>query len=1462
MGSAAARLLTKNHPLLEGLFGAIYVMAKENNLYRFLAGAALFVDFLQILSYLYWPEFHWGVSAFQDALFYSHLDGGSHKVFWFWASLALALFLLLSTVAIQFKRKGAIHSVKLVRILRLVAGATTTILCIPIITALVKPFECMVRGSDADWFSESCYRGEHLAYMIVSILLLLPLAPLILVIAVTYYDPSPTLHHDMLTRSTSRHDAFFIFSKMCMVVSFTLLIDWPAIPALVLGGTSLCLGWMHYRFPPFHLVLLNWIHAGFFMALAVTSLIQLCVIIDESNGIIYFIVSIVALLLTFGGGLWLAHRRSLPLSNMVQDGNINVHKWHHPWDVETSAYFLMPHLYHRVVEEEDPLGQEEDGEEQRFLFDEGCAERLKTIYTRGIRRYPRSTFLRLRFAMFLTCAMGTTESARSVRGQVLRAMKMHRRLDLQFTIYYLRKMWEHEHEVSGMGESKMDIISSIEMQRNLKIATQSHARAKHYIGTFWQLLFSGNTDPEALASVIEKIERYEVNAQRAYAKLISRFPNSVKVLREYGTFCSEVKNDQETSHQVFALADQLEEEQSKVGRTRTKRRGSTHGENEDERHSLCSADWMSGCDGGSCTGFSEASSRSLGRFSFIQHSRIRKPPQIRMLSVKLWIVLVMILAVVITMAVLSHVNVGFYRDTTTHMVEVLGGQTSAQRVTLYLAIMRADSIPLPPFGPGQGLGAVTGPLLPTRIKEFRESMHSAYPRRFSHYGFNGLKKFWEREDLCTQVYVGNGQYTEECMNYWEAVTRFLAYAAAVQEKEGSWDAFAPYRWIADNSNTVIQKHGVMLADVILEEEEYILSIHFTTMLCFTIGSCAVTILAMAFFIRPAVVTIRDGRDAMLSLFQGIPRDILRQRCDFYNGNGEEKDTLSMEFSSDHGKRKWNSLHISLLATGVICVLIVISGVVSITLLDGLSARSIRCMGSRQVAASQTMVGSMEVLYNDGVRAMTLEEAIENLEEFVSASASALHSLKFGCTKHHSPPLTSNKQIAEMMYEKLSDKYPRPMDSYMRVFIDSMQQTEREARAAYPTQLTFMESEGFVEMLTVASAIADGSAYLTQTIMDSSQELNGKASTTILAIMILALVLIVVVYYVVLIQYVVRRLYHESQRTMRMFLLLPEEAITQSNGLRHFLESNGTNYGTKKGLKGVSKSDKMEGEGATLREALLTVDSSGLVRVANDYASYLFGYGGDTARPWPHLDQLMSDVDLSGPDRVALRTDAHKWEGNDPIRVMYDLHHWGDLVSLKVRRCHVKDSKEGVGSSGSTEGIMEMPPSLSASYLRSELLRLSGKPLMLLDADGFPEAAQDELLHLLGYSCVDDLPHIRSLFPHIPFDEEGTDCLDRIATEVVCHDGSRKRVYMDYRRRGECIALVPMECGIRSVPLLLEGEHMEKEEDEVCSGERGARIGSVLDVATITKIQPLSPKNTPHLPPLTFKKGSDETASAV
>ncbi len=82
---------------------------------------------------------------------------------------------------------------------------------------------------------------------------------------------------------------------------------------------------------------------------------------------------------------------------------------------------------------------------------------------------------------------------------------------------------------------------------------------------FWADLLKDD-DLIKLMDTVASIEKNEKRAESIYKKLLAKFPRNSQILRAYGSFLEEVKNDVEMSRTAYRMAEELEDEVSKKHR--------------------------------------------------------------------------------------------------------------------------------------------------------------------------------------------------------------------------------------------------------------------------------------------------------------------------------------------------------------------------------------------------------------------------------------------------------------------------------------------------------------------------------------------------------------------------------------------------------------------------------------------------------------------------------------------------------------------------------------------------------------------------------------------------------------------------------------------------------------------------------------------------------------------------------
>lgn len=119
-----------------------------------------------------------------------------------------------------------------------------------------------------------------------------------------------------------------------------------------------------------------------------------------------------------------------------------------------------------------------------------------------------------------------------------------------------------------------------EIASNLRRANRFQEESRKWIRNFWKAL-SKEENLSTLSDVVAVIEKNEKRAETIYSSLFAKFPKVPRVLRAYGNFLEEIKNDTSKAQAMFRRADDIEEETStkhtsKQSKIRLKKKKKVH----------------------------------------------------------------------------------------------------------------------------------------------------------------------------------------------------------------------------------------------------------------------------------------------------------------------------------------------------------------------------------------------------------------------------------------------------------------------------------------------------------------------------------------------------------------------------------------------------------------------------------------------------------------------------------------------------------------------------------------------------------------------------------------------------------------------------------------------------------------------------------------------------------------------
>lgn len=173
-------------------------------------------------------------------------------------------------------------------------------------------------------------------------------------------------------------------------------------------------------------------------------------------------------------------------------------------------------------------------------------------YEDALQKYPTSTLLRL---SYLTYLRGAGVDDKLILAKLKEVQRLRPMPDLEFLAFARMRQFAQREEVELADISKM-----------LRKATNQRNKVKILQQTLWRLVLKRKLTFKKLSLITRRIHAAESSAASIYHRLRSRFPNNANILRAYALFTEDVQQDLNTAMALYAQADELEEEQTRITR--------------------------------------------------------------------------------------------------------------------------------------------------------------------------------------------------------------------------------------------------------------------------------------------------------------------------------------------------------------------------------------------------------------------------------------------------------------------------------------------------------------------------------------------------------------------------------------------------------------------------------------------------------------------------------------------------------------------------------------------------------------------------------------------------------------------------------------------------------------------------------------------------------------------------------
>ncbi|KXZ50396.1 hypothetical protein GPECTOR_16g569 [Gonium pectorale] len=171
--------------------------------------------------------------------------------------------------------------------------------------------------------------------------------------------------------------------------------------------------------------------------------------------------------------------------------------------------------------------------------------------------FPRSAFVALFHANFMIEVLGVAHSGGR---RVSDAAKLEPGLMCRFVMFVRQQQATQRAASHSSNEgASMDLLGYVEYQRKQRSVVRLHREALQAMCNFWRALDSHSVSFAQLSRALGRIESSVRAAQAAYRAALQSYGNSPNLVRLYGRFLLNIKNDPWGAAQYFETADRLEE---------------------------------------------------------------------------------------------------------------------------------------------------------------------------------------------------------------------------------------------------------------------------------------------------------------------------------------------------------------------------------------------------------------------------------------------------------------------------------------------------------------------------------------------------------------------------------------------------------------------------------------------------------------------------------------------------------------------------------------------------------------------------------------------------------------------------------------------------------------------------------------------------------------------------------------
>ncbi|KAJ3024163.1 hypothetical protein HKX48_005565 [Thoreauomyces humboldtii] len=556
----------------------------------------LFED-MQLISFAFNPIFYddmpdWAPYITNPLSYRPHSYSGFLVLLGVVIGLVMLAVVSAVEVAMSFgSGKFAGISLYALKTLRLLTQLLGTILFIPVIEILFVAVTCSGPNNTlVEYPNHECFSGSNSALTIIVLFVLMVFVPYNVCMSAIYLDTSPNRSNKTARVPIGRLDTIYAISRILVTLVFTLSSSAVLRIAFLIPVTAL-LSVLIIRYQPFYIRSHNELRAALFMASAFAAVVALVSHVTKSPGKTLPIAAVVSVLV--GAITGAATCRAIfritvrRVYNRIQMKHKGLGKSMQDLGVTSGPNRQTT----ESLEDKAERGEGFDGIQAmrdlhtitgtrtrpktikvfthpaevelacRFVHDNRTPQALyimEEIFGEGFDQFPRNSMLKLIYAGYLETY--TSESQEPVYFVNL-AKSLKPPFDARFFIFMQDRILEQSKRTEGLNSSTLNISSYVEFQTMQNGARRDHLATLIELRAFLSHVRSGQRgrDPKTYPIFLQRISEAEQRATDYYKKLIARWPKSKVLLRMYGSFLLQIKNEKETAAKYMMMAEEIEE---------------------------------------------------------------------------------------------------------------------------------------------------------------------------------------------------------------------------------------------------------------------------------------------------------------------------------------------------------------------------------------------------------------------------------------------------------------------------------------------------------------------------------------------------------------------------------------------------------------------------------------------------------------------------------------------------------------------------------------------------------------------------------------------------------------------------------------------------------------------------------------------------------------------------------------